>query len=443
MTSSPFESPRLTRILVGILVLKITLFAFIAFQRPQALYPPDASSYITPAAELVRHGTFTDHGRPVLFRTPGYSLLLAPIVAGFGTDHAHLVVIIQFLLSFITAAMMFSCTRGLHGGRSIATFALLIALVDPTILAGEFSVATETLYTTLLTAAVCAVAWYARTRKAATLPASLTAITLATFVRPVALYLGTLAAAFLATETIRQRQWKHLALVALGLTINLGAIHAWEVRNERLFGEPVFVSVKGRNLYAYNAAAVRALAEGRSYREVQAAHLADRVSDNPAVQARYEEARGLRILAAHPVATLAVTLKGLAVNLFEPGTGFFLNLLGLRQSGSGIIYKFQSMPFVSFLRYLVQHELPLLVATVVGMGYLLVFWSLVFLGSASVFRTSSLVFWMVVGTVAYHLVLSAGPASTFRFRTPVVPLLALLAAFGWGRVLAWEEQRRS
>ena len=61
-------------------------------------------------------------------------------------------------------------------------------------------------------------------------------------------------------------------------------------------------------------------------------------------------------------------------------------------------------------------------------------WNLLFLllavfGAVIAFRTAKAAFWVFVVTVAtYTLVVSAGPEAYARFRAPLVPLLALLAA---------------
>ncbi len=428
MRSLPAAVRAPSSIVATILAAKLCLFLFLLGHHPAGFYPPDAESYLVPANDLLEYGTFTHHGQPVLFRTPGYSLLLAPIVSALGTSRGHYVVVIHLLLSVITAGMVYACVRLLGGERKEAIVALAVVLLDPAMVMGEFAVATETLYTTLITASVLAAAWfYQGQRRWAPLAAGLF-LTAATFVRPIALYLGVTVLTLMAWQTLRRKQWTRVLVVAFAVAVNLAAIGAWEARNVHSFGERIFSSVAGRNLYAYNAAAVEALAEGKDYRAVQAAHLEDRVSENPAVQARYEERRGLEILLRHPGATFLVTLKGFAVNLLEPGTGALLNLLGLRESGSGLIYKFQNMPAWSFLEHLWKHELPFLLLTALGGLWVLSIWTLALLGLPRAWRDWSPTVHVMAAIVLYHLVLSAGPASTFRFRTPVVPVLAIFVS---------------
>ena len=430
-------------LVVGIISLKLALFFHVQGHHPEGFYPPDAPSYVVPAGELVAHGTFTHGGRPVLFRTPGYSVFLAPFIAVWGTDRAHRVVLAQIVLTLLVAGMAYLGVRALGGQRSEARVAFLVVLVDPAWVMTEFVVVSEVVYATLLMASLVAVARYERTGRNGYLLLSGLTLTAAAYVRPIALYLGVLFLGAVAVGTWRRRRWRGMLAVGAAIAFNVLALGAWELRNAHEFGEAIFSSVQGRNLYAYNAAAVRARAEGLDYRAVHEACLRDRVSDNPAIQARYETRKGLEILARYPGATVAVTLKGLVVNLFDPGTGAVLNLLGIRKSGSGIIYRFQNMSPIEFLGYLWHNEMPLLVLTALGGVWIVAFWILALLGLLRTRRAWQPVVTLMVLVIAYHLVVSAGPASTFRFRTPVVPVVAMLIGPGFYSLVCGMRRLRS
>ena len=114
--------------------------------------------------------------------------------------------------------------------------------------------------------------------------------------------------------------------------------------------------------------------------------------------------RGIDILKEHPVLTGEDTLKGLVREVAGPGTDTVGRFLHVRSS-------------------------PLLVALLFLWNALL--WSLALVGAVVALRSPQRwYFGFVISMVVYVLAISAGANASARFRTPLVPLLALLAAIG-------------
>lgn len=122
-------------------------------RNPAAFTAPDTRTCGGPATELLHHGTFTTQGRPEVFRTPGYPLLLLP---GLGTGQLTAVTIaIQIALSLLTVAGVFALALAVtvtENARAAAAAAGVYA-VEPLSVEYASLLLTETLFTALL---VCA-----------------------------------------------------------------------------------------------------------------------------------------------------------------------------------------------------------------------------------------------------------------------------------------------
>src|SRR5438132_1474007 len=114
--------------------------------------------------------------------------------------------------------------------------------------------------------------------------------------------------------------------------------------------------------------------------------------------------RGLHILARNPLETAQVAFKGLGRETLGPGTD-------------------------TVRRFLNASSSPAL--TIALLSWTLLLWTLALVGAFVSLRSRLRAFWaFVIGIVVYVMVASAGAEADARFRTPIVPLLALLAAVG-------------
>jgi hypothetical protein len=114
--------------------------------------------------------------------------------------------------------------------------------------------------------------------------------------------------------------------------------------------------------------------------------------------------KGVHILTRHPVQSAKVVVAGAVREIVGPGTDTVGRFLHVRSSHALAV--------------------PLFV-------WNLLLWAFALVGAAAGVRSRLRVFWIfVLLLIAYVIVVSAGAEAGARFRTPIVPLLAILAAYG-------------
>jgi hypothetical protein len=190
--------------------------------RAPLLFSGDSETYLGPALDLVQGAGFDLS----LKRTPGYPLMLAAVLTITGQDLRGLATV-QHVLALATAALAYFLARQLAGPIA-GLLAGLATAVAGNLLLYERLVMTETLFTTLLSAAVFALVTTARRPALRGLLLTGLAIGAATLVRPVAQLLLLLPPIALL---LAGRRWPDVLrgslLTLLGYTLLLGP---WMVR---------------------------------------------------------------------------------------------------------------------------------------------------------------------------------------------------------------------
>ncbi len=416
------------RLVLMLVAAKVVLLLLVVSHHPDVVAWPDTIMYTRAAQGLLETGTFQRNGQPEVFRVPGYPLFLVPFVLASGGGMPWLAVGGHILIVLLAAWFAARLTPETAPGRSVApAVAMLLTLLDPAVVLGEFAILSEILFMGLFTAGMYCVAQFVERRRAGGVIAGMLLMSVATYVRPIALYLPFMVAVPLLWWS--RRNPRLMTAILAGVLLHCAATGSWMLRNQRIFGVPVFSTVGAAFAYHYMAAATVAAAEGRPYSEVQHQFEREVVSDNPALQAQYNQSRAREVFARYPVATAWVALKGVAVAAVDPGTYAVANMAGLRNQNSGILYRFHELGPVEFGRHLVQNERPFLLLTLGGVVWMAMFWVACARGFWVRFQQRRRVDLLLVLAVAYFLTPS-GPAAHSRFRVPVVPLLATFAATG-------------
>ncbi|NJB68403.1 4-amino-4-deoxy-L-arabinose transferase-like glycosyltransferase [Desulfobaculum xiamenense] len=442
--------------------LALFIFATFAFLHvisavnPSFPITPDTHSYVAPLPTMLAEGRFATDDGPETFRTPGYPLLLLPLYALGGDAGLLLVPAMQFLLLGLTGIVASRMTALAFPDRPHApAAALFLVLFNPTLLINACRIMTEIPFTLAVACATWCMLLGLRAGRvrAAALCAGFSMLTVATFIRPIALYLPWVAAACAIVTLLRRALPLRTALVALMLVAHIIATGAWTERNARLADMPSFSTAADYALYEYIASAVLAVHDGRDWQTVRHEHQALAAALPPRERHVFMRREGLRILAEHPAAALRVGLRGALPLLLQSSTGHIPELLGQRHGGSGIIYKFVSMPLGDFIAHVLREERLLVASLAAGSAYLAALWGLLLYGFATECRTphtatagrlrlprAEIV--LPLALAACLLALSAGPMSVDRFRAPVVPLVAMVAGAGLSRIAERVAARR-
>jgi 4-amino-4-deoxy-L-arabinose transferase-like glycosyltransferase len=385
--------------------------------KPDATTESDTHTYLYPAQQINDHGKFTsvyDPKRPEFVRTPGYPVFVAAIYRLFG-EHNTAVILAQVLLSAFTAFLAYLLAARIWS-VPIGLLAAALTVLEPLQNYTSATLITECLGAFLLMAAA-AVGFVAFRREE--LKAGLWALlglilACAVLERPVTYYFPVVVFVLLLIRRARRHDsWRALTKVTAAFLVPLVLlVGGWQLRNHQRVDSWRVSGIEGKNMYQFRAAGVLAEATGASFDKTQQKLIDEFGPPDDHVQGPYYnrmEKAGLKIVKAHPLDAVKVTLTGLWTEVFSVRLKFF-EYLGLKPQTGGVV--------------------------VVAEILLLAFYALCAYGMALVVRRRrDLLAHVFVAAIAFYIILaSAGPEARGgrgeRFRSPILPILVLYAAFG-------------
>lgn len=391
---------------------------------PGASLRPDSFSYLAPADSLLREGRFLGiDGAADAQRTPAYPLFLS---AHRWFSPSHLWPgLTQCVLEAATAVLTAAAAARLTA-HPLAWTAGFFYAFDPVAAAHAPLLITEALFGFLLTSCVFLLL---RAESGKLAAAGGAALGIAVLTRPVALYLylpWTLALAFFWGF----RRWVWAAVFFIFAAAPPGL---WCLRNAAVFGSFEFSSMSGMNLYFWEGAAVLAAVEGRPFAEVRARLEKEDALTAPVGEGPFEASRRRRSLAAgifaeHPAVMLRLHAVAAVKMLAGPGLDLLAEVLwpgrplpaasitpAHRLAGSGTRALLRERPVLWGLLALTMALLAAL--------YALAAW-----GAWLLWRKRRWAALVVAVPTAYLLAISSWSFAYYRFRLPMMPLLAILAA---------------
>ncbi len=417
-------------ILTAAVALRASLLVA-GWHRPDRFFTPDSHDYDSLARGLLDGGEFARGGRPELFRTPGYPLLLAGVYAVTGRS-VQAAVAVQIVLDAALCLLVYVLGRELCS-RTVGLVAAGIQAVSPAAVVASVRLLSGGLLALLITAALILLV---RCLKSARVGPALAAGALtgaACLVRPIALPLVAIAALVLLS---RIKRWR----AALGFVAVTAAIVApWVARNYLRAGYAALAGVGDYNLFYCNAAAMLE-ADARiplSREQQRLVALREDAGDawpparrlNDPTFLRQCRREGLALIAAHPLAYAGVHLRT-TPNVFLPAATDVLEVLGATAGGKGTLAVLRREGIVQAASHYFGGQLwalwvcvPMVLVT--GVKYVA--------AAASLARAR----WLGAGAghwlvrlVFVCMVLLPGPVAHARFRVPIAPLLSVAAAAG-------------
>jgi hypothetical protein len=452
----------------AIILAKLAFYVYIATVSPESFYNDDTPSYLDTVYSLINESRFYAYGKPEILRTPGYPLFLAPFHYFFGEGKIYYSIIAHIFLSLVTAALIYKSTLLLWDddkARKPAAIAFFIALLDPAMVVAEFSLLSETVFLLFLTFGIYLLLKFFRTSSGWLLLSATLIISVSAYIRPAALYLNyiILVAAILFAGVKRDK--KLAAMAVLCLLTHGGLMSLWEKRNQSMTGERFFTTATAYNLHYMIAASVYAKAQNINFAEAQNLFLEKipKISDEDSklfktktgeippirmsklgLDAKVSldaQRTAIDILLSHPLITTSVVVKGAVANMFEPGTWAFANMLKLRQRG-GLVQKFLNTPPAEFAVYVLKNEVPLIILMVIGGAWVLILWMTFAVGIATRFKSAGVGDAIFMVTIAYFIIIAAGPHSLARYRVPAVPFIAVYSALGMAELIERRKLKR-
>ena len=403
-------------ILLTALLARVLCF-LVAVNEPDRYLTDDAPQYVTLAGHL-SSAYFDPHSPDFtlgLFRTPGYPVFLA-IPLRLSDGSLRLVIGLQVIVGVIGVGLTILLAGRLLGRGPGAVAGLLLAL-DPASILYSCFVQPDTLFTALTVLGV--LVWVGSIEGTVLGAAAFSGLILGlgALTRPIGLFLPLVLPLVLIARPGASRRLSLAGCFLAGAFIPIGG---WIAKNQVLIGSPVFTIIGDSSLLHYRAAGALAEDEGISIEEAR-----DRVwkqfwsSATPgatiAELSLGQRRLAFRILSEHKWA--AVRMMGRAAVRMAAGTG--LTALSRLQGE-----KNPEAPHSTAARVLegLQVLIRLIAYAAIARG------SILLLGRRRFFEMS-----VLLGVVAYFVVVSAGPEANTRFRLPAAPFLAILASHGLSR----------
>lgn len=392
------------------LALRLALFV-VASRDDGRRLTRDSRDYAAIARDL--SGSYTDAAAPAfphgLKRGPVYPLFLAA-AARVTTAPLRLVAALQVAFDLVSIGLVWWLSGRLLGPPAAIWAALALALDPITIIYSQYAL-TEAGFTLLLLVSTALVvsASAGQGLKIGRLAAAGFVLGTALLLRPIATYLPVVVAPamwFFSTLPWRHRLAGAIAFVVAFATIPLG-FRAWRNAVAQV---PLVSTVEAENLLLYQAAKVHARVTGRSVEDTRRElrrelGIESGWGPDPIATTRAAKRRAISILFAHPVQTARSLFEGSLMILLGPGSAALAILLG-------------------------RPDLPLAI-TLLLLAELMLFYAFVLVGIRRLARAGR---WQILAplglALAWLTLAAAGYGAYSRFRTPMVPYLAMLAGAG-------------
>ena len=426
-------------------------------------YTPDSPEYVGLGRNLSAYWNPHDPlWGSAINRTPGYPLLIAGVFAAMG-DHVEYVIATQILLFISSLYLVYRIAAELVDPKLGAIAACVLA-VNPESNVFVIYLMNETLFTTVLLAATWI--WLVALRKSQIALSFLAGLGLGitVMIRPAGMYLPLLLAPLFSCGPYHfWNKCLKASLYLLGVALPVGG---WMIHHQVLTGTAFVTSIQSKDMLYFRAAGAVAEEQGVE-RWVAAASLAEQLWEPYGIRVSVAERKRLvyamqhsehhwvnryfdgRVSSGGSVAMdsyrLAREEKRLAVRtLWKHPVG------AIKTAGYGVVRLLGGVATFRTLRlagldarsdenWWVRTGYIAVALSVIGFSYLAAAGGVLWL-----LRTRQYsVCYVLMVFIAYFIAVSLGPTATTRYRIPMMPFVAILAAIGIAVCYRYRYQRKS
>ncbi|NKB64464.1 MAG: hypothetical protein GKR95_20875 [Gammaproteobacteria bacterium] len=416
---------------------------------------PDSHDYVFLGKQLFAEGLF-----PSLSRTPVYPAFVGFLGVVLGFD-VKTIILVQIAVSILTGCLAWRILKrirsdlsdtaeGARHGNVFIIFALIFGL-DFVSAQGANYLLSETFFTFLVLVAVNLVIDIKQQRSDSWAKGGLCGLVLglAILCRPIAIFLPMVVVVWGVLQPTTQGHDKQkafgfyqLGVFALVFVLGMSSAVLWMVRNYDRTGEVFLTTISSINLYEYRAAWNIAYRDDRPFNEVQTEFRENKsaiqrdLNLNEGEVAKRMGSEGLDLIRQTPVETM-----------IQGGLGFLRLYFGVFSSAIDVLFRVlgsgNQAPGTLEATWVVKIlVLCHLVITYFGIALLLISrfndekrpgesrWQ----GGMARALTGNSILLFCGLVIGYFTVLSVGIEAYARFRIPIMPLLAILAALGWSRL---------
>ncbi len=380
----------------------------------------EGSFYAWNAEETIKEDYFTK-------RTPGYAVMIALM-----GNQVFLILLAQVGMSLLVffGLYRFLTTSGFSEKRT-GWFLIILLLFQSNQLIYATTIVSEIPFQLVLCSAIWLFWKGHHEKQSRKIHGSVWLFSLAVLIKPVLLFFWIPLAGFLVYEQLRiKRSQLWLAVFIMPMVIL-----SWSAYNYSVTGSFHYSSISTVNLRDYNTRLMLESVYGLDSANATIQGIKHYASGFPDYAQRQAATRDtcIELIKQYPLAYTKVHVKGMLAMLVDPGRYDWANFLHVDTAGSGLMYDLAAGNYSGMLQTIrEQHPLVTIFFFLNLIGAI----ALVVLALLGIFRWRLDTFRLLIilGVCLYFWVLT-GPVGSSRYKSAILPLLAVLAAQGVMRPL--------
>jgi len=403
-------------IIVLMFLMKIAFGFYFSNLNPEFFKVKDTSSYIEPAKQVCETGKFYNENKvPETNRLPGAILHLLPAVC-FDLNLNYYIVVLNSIMLLFSSYFTFKIILMLKI-KINPLYVFLFFLMDPTLTRYQYNILTEIIFLFWFSFSIYLFMSGLKKKNYNLFFAGYIILTIATFIKPLVIYLPILITIFIFLFYFLQpsfrKRFNNTFLIAsfVGLILHFSLTQIWVNRNYQEANVKEFSTIKNVNMYYYMTAAIVAKGENESWVKIREEFREKSKNFTKQQFADVSKLEFKKTLMKYPLESMLVGIEGAVMLFLTPGTGQYAKGLLIKKN-----YNIAYNLFIFF-----------------GIIWLFVFYCLATYGFFKIKKSTLILFLFII--FAYLLLVSSGPMSYSRFRIPFIPILVILMSCGIENIL--------